>query len=112
MQTTKDYSPPDSNFGLSHFAVNGAYVWAAQNGLMLNGDGIKEVIPAKHKFERKYFKSYFKNFHIHYLVMSYLSPEHIFECHMPLFYLRVLNIMLNMYLTSIYIEMLVSNDVC
>ena len=94
MQTTKDYSPPDSNFGLSHFAVNGAYVWAAQNGLMLNGDGIKEVIPAKHKFERKYFKSYFKNFHIHYL------------CHMPLFYLRVLNIMFNMYLTSIYIEML------
>ena len=77
MQTTKDYSPPDSNFGLSHFAVNGAYVWAAQNGLMLNGDGIKEVIPAKHKFERKYFKSYFKNFHIHYLVMSYLSPEHV-----------------------------------
>ena len=37
------------HFFVSYFAVNGAYVWAAQNGLMVNGDGIKEVIPAKHK---------------------------------------------------------------
>ena len=46
--TIIDYSC--RHFGLSHFAVNGAYVWAAQNGLMLNGDGINDVIPAKHKF--------------------------------------------------------------
>ena len=55
--TNANYSSPRSHFGLSHFAVKGAYVWAAQNGLMLNGDGIKEVIPAKHKFRRKHFKS-------------------------------------------------------